>query len=173
MLAENAEGVLAFLAIVFLVGWFLTSWQAFVVDVVRKRMFEVRDRVFLWAYDEGRLDDEAYIAFREIANASIRHFESMSLVKVFVLGKVFRLNESVPLNEVPFMNDDYLKSEFMQLIRACVAGTVARSVLLPLLPLFVPIAAVAYVLTSRQGTSRLKHSIAGLVGAELVVSAEA
>lgn len=127
---EIATGVFSTLAIVAIVGWFYTFWQNLVIDAVRQKMFEIRDEALLWAYENNRINDENYIEFRRMINVSIRHYEKMSLLKIFLINRI--LNVEKVANKTPkfFMNDPYLKESFKSVIKTSMQGLMARSFLI-------------------------------------------
>ena len=126
-MTENyVDAVFSFFALACLIGLFYSAWQSLIVDAVRQRMFDIRDKVFLWAFDNGRLNDLAYKEFREAANAAIRHFENVSLLKLIVMNSLFDIKKQTSSPKNIFLQDSHLKDEFHKLTKVAVRGLMAR-----------------------------------------------
>jgi hypothetical protein len=76
-----------------LLGWILFFWlyRDYRVDLLRERLFSVRDELFDLA-DSGRLDFDhpAYGMLRRTINGTIRHADRISLAEVFSVVYVHR-----------------------------------------------------------------------------------
>lgn len=155
MSEDFVDGVFSFFALACLVGLFYTGWQSLVIDVVRQRMFEIRDRTFLWAFDNGRLDDPEYRQFRDVANMTIRHYEHTSVVKLFVLSWIFGLGRKASKSRRAPLRDRHLRQEHEEIIRVAVRGLVLRSLVI-LIPtaLMLPVTAIQSLLNGRSLVSR-------------------
>lgn len=146
------HGVMTLFAITILFALFVGPWQTLVVDVVRQRAFEIRDRAFLWSVDNGRLDDGLSLEFRDAINHSIRYFEEMSLMKIVTLAFLHnRQKDGTQKREkFGFMSDQHFSHEFNIFTGTIVIGLVLRSSIgLFLSMLLLPLAMLAYIVNGK------------------------
>lgn len=179
-MTENlVQGVFSFLAFACLVCLLFTAWQSMVVDTVRQRIFEIRDDAFIWAVDNKRLNDDAYLEFREMANSSIRHFENTSLLKIFILNKLFNIQERADKVHPAFLQEAHLRKEFQKLIKISSIGVFIRSPLgIVLAFILLPLLLLGFLLDTKSSMperasrpDRVVHSLSREVEADLLISA--
>lgn len=75
------------------------AWRDYREDLIRDRFFEVRDRMFLYAFDNGLLENPAYKNTRHLMNGLIRfahHLSFCRLVGLFVGRLLARESFVVP-----------------------------------------------------------------------------
>ena len=106
----HAFEVLAVLALVIL--FFAYPWQAFCTDIVRQRLFELRDRLFMLAV-EGKMgfDDPVYVSFRNSLNNRIRYAERIVFGDLVAFLIAFR--GEVP--EIRTLDDEIVALEDQEL----------------------------------------------------------
>ncbi len=171
-MTENlVQGSMSFLALACLMGLFFSAWQSLVVDAVRQRVFEIRDRAFLWAYDNGACNDVEYKEFRNIINITIRHYEHTSILKVFVLNKLFNLTEKAKEKEFSFLRNAHWKKEFHEATKIVALGLVFRSPLaMLLLILLLPVVLLSFILNNNLKSARVAKSLSREVEADILFS---
>lgn len=171
-----AHGIFSFLAFAIIVGLFFTAWQHIVIDAVRQRVFEIRDRAFLWAYDHEKLDDEAYREFRDMTNATIRMYENTSILRVIVINKIFNLDAKIRESDFAFFANEHLSKQFHKLTKVCGIGLILRSpIALAILAALLPVAALSQLLNGRPSISsgKVATALSKEVEADILIAASA
>lgn len=86
---DKMEAISAVAALIGIVWFFYVPWQRILVDIIRQRLFEIRDDVFnLAASGKIKFDDPAYVTFRSFINTMVRYAEQFSWPRLFFLSRV-------------------------------------------------------------------------------------
>lgn len=145
------------IAAVVLIWFFSDPWPSFWVDVSRQRCFELRDRLFLLAADEGiGFDDPLYRRTREWLNACITHAHDMKLwnVTAFILACGPALDRRPGLHaDILGMPDGHAKAELREIVeqglRIQVELMLARSPFLLAVTILAPLLVLVGLATDR------------------------
>lgn len=143
-----------FLSIILLTWFFNGPWQSLLVDMTRQRLFEARDKLFLYAAD-GRIsfDSPIYNEIRNYFNNSIRQCHRFSLTSL--IASIFSNNEKVTrttdsisiMNIISEIEDADLRSKIEELLFESVGFIsllmLLRSILL--LPLFMILSPIIFL----------------------------
>lgn len=170
METQISTGVFSTLAIAAILGWFYTFWQSLVVDAVRQKMFEIRDDALIWAYKNDRLNDEKYIEFRRMINVSIRHYEKMSLLKIFLINKIFKIEKVDNKNYKSFMTDEYLSHSFKVVIRTSIHGLMARSLVMVVLSIILFPVIILMILMNGLKSFKILNSLSTKVETDFLLA---
>jgi hypothetical protein len=82
-----------FLGFSCLVAFFYGPWQRVVVDVIRQKLFELRDAAFDQAVDGNvAFDSEQYEIFRNMINTMIRNAHVVSFWRLFIFNQFAKNN---------------------------------------------------------------------------------
>ena len=95
--------------------FFAYPWQTYCTDIVRQRLFELRDRLFMLAV-EGKIgfDDPVYFSFRTSLNSRIRYADKIVFgdLVAFLIAYRGRVPEMRTLDdEIAALEDQELRSE--------------------------------------------------------------
>ena len=88
---SQMHSISAILGAIGVIWFFYGPWQRILVDLLRQRLFEIRDNVFDIAAD-GRIsfDDPAYRFLRDFLNTIIRFADRVSVPRFLFLSSVVR-----------------------------------------------------------------------------------
>lgn len=130
-------------------------WPAFVLDLVRHRLFETRDEVFLLAA-KGEIDlhDPAYQEFREHLNALIRYAHKVS-IWTLIAGSHFSTEEfkhSWHSHDAPPGVQEKLDRKIKHGVETLLAGAILKTPLMALVfPVLVPLLVASKILRKDVG----------------------
>lgn len=133
--------------------WFLYGpWQRFIVDVIRQRLFEIRDCVFDEAAN-GKIafDSQEYMEFRNILNGMIRMAERATVLR-FVFTAFLTKAAQINIGERSFSQHAFMKEKFDLAIKWMTVLVWIRSPLMivsvALSIVVLPFVFAAYILSS-------------------------
>ena len=84
----NVSAIFSGLAVLLGIAWFFSFYQFLVIDAVRQRLFEIRDRNFLRADRLGVFEQEGYRELRRSLNAMIELTQGRTIIRDLVLSAV-------------------------------------------------------------------------------------
>lgn len=135
-----------FIPILLVLSWWLFTqcYRQYRVDLLRQRLFEIRDKMFRKAADDKalRFNDEAYKLFRLTINGMIRYGHDITFVQLlFITAFKTKLNvgyiskqyersiENV-LKEIPKSGQEVIKDAFVRMHMVVLAHIVHTSIVL-------------------------------------------
>lgn len=131
-------------AIAILVWFFYNPWQSLLIDIVRQRIFEVRDQLFLYAA-EGKIefDSAEYKKVRDFLNLSIRFCHRFGIGTIIASKISNNKKQKKYSNQIPIFDTirgirDYetsrkLESMITEVVTILIFFMILRSLLLLIL----------------------------------------
>lgn len=100
-LSDKIYAINTIIALALIVAFAYGPWQRLLVDVVRQKLFELRDELFDLARD-GKIafDAEPYILIRTFLNGTIRFADRVSIYRILFLIPSLRRAEAPPIDRV-------------------------------------------------------------------------
>ncbi len=156
--------------------------QWFIVDLVRYRLFELRDESFDYANEHGLFDDARYVQLRAFLNASIRWAEQAnglvipkSLATIALCPSLMKDGDGLHAAMEDDRTPRVLRDTYRRAMKLISFGTLLRSPLLlatlAVAMLILPFVAIAFVLTgTKLQPRRVQHAVERAIEADVAVS---
>ncbi|MHB1539741.1 MAG: hypothetical protein ACYCST_02205 [Acidimicrobiales bacterium] len=161
------SALLGLLSVGFVLVWFYTLWQRYVIDQTRQRLFELRDQWFDTCAAAGALQTRGARFVREVLNGEIRFAHRMTLPSALLYlltGRNKNVEKTIAAAMVSAMEtlDPSLRSAAQSVLRSAswhvTSAVIRRSLIaIMMIPVAAVAAAIAFVVSAPSGV--LQHNV--------------